>query len=461
MILLMMMSMQGAEAAPLDDYVNRPDPFYSWTTLNWSSRGPTYTLFAINMTSQMWLTDAESSQATWWHYLYVVVPDRLTNYETALLYIGLGNNPDSCIPAANDPFISFATKMADSTGSVCAVLNQVPNQPIVFNNDPNQAKRFEDAILAWSWYQFINNNASVDWLTVLPMTKAAVRAMDTITAFANQLNPSHNINKFVVSGASKRGWTTWLTGAVDRRVVAIVPIVMDLLNITEIRTDAEDREKDTKIFSTFCLLCRAAYKDRLTMPKYIITAGGDEFFLPDNSYYYLDQMLGETYLRTVPNIGHSLTFQTALVYSGVQAFYLSVVENTRRPNMTWTMKFKRTGGVLTMFTDTIPVKVEVHYAKTVDGVRRDFRASVLDPTNPGSVIPHPVFWNETKAVAKNSFQYRATFRNPKKGWLIFHIQAFFDGPKGSKFEFTTENMIIPNRLPFPRCQGEACHGMLL
>lgn len=30
---------------------------------------------------------------------------------------------------------------------------------------------------------------------------------------------------------------------------------------------------------------------------------------------------------------------------------------------------KRTGGVLTMFTDTIPVKVEVHYAKTVDGVR--------------------------------------------------------------------------------------------
>lgn len=56
MILLMMMSMQGAEAAPLDDYVHRPDPFYSWTTLNWSSRGPTYTLFAINMTSQMWLT---------------------------------------------------------------------------------------------------------------------------------------------------------------------------------------------------------------------------------------------------------------------------------------------------------------------------------------------------------------------------------------------------------------------
>ena len=35
------------------------------------------------------------------------------------------------------------------------------------------------------------------------------------------------IEKFVVSGGSKRGWTTWLVGIVDPRVMAIVPVVID------------------------------------------------------------------------------------------------------------------------------------------------------------------------------------------------------------------------------------------
>ena len=45
----------------------------------------------------------------------------------------------------------------------------------------------------------------------------------------------HDVEKFLVSGASKRGWTTWLVGGVlgnqpDSRVVGIAPIVMDMLD---------------------------------------------------------------------------------------------------------------------------------------------------------------------------------------------------------------------------------------
>lgn len=38
----------------------------------------------------------------------------------------------------------------------------------------------------------------------------------------------------MVAGASKRGWTTWTTAAVDKRVFAAIPIVMDLLNLNQV-----------------------------------------------------------------------------------------------------------------------------------------------------------------------------------------------------------------------------------
>ena len=59
------------------------------------------------------------------------------------------------------------------------------------------------------------------------MVKAAVRAMDTVTDYVHNTY-GYSIDKFVVSGASKRGWAAWLTAAVDPRVVSVIPIVMGL-----------------------------------------------------------------------------------------------------------------------------------------------------------------------------------------------------------------------------------------
>ncbi len=64
------------------------------------------------------------------------------------------------------------------------------------------------------------------------MTKAAVRALDTMTSFCGSADGGNvKLDGFVVMGGSKRGWTTWTTAVVDKRVVGIIPIVIDLLNI--------------------------------------------------------------------------------------------------------------------------------------------------------------------------------------------------------------------------------------
>jgi PhoPQ-activated pathogenicity-related protein len=99
-------------------------------------------------------------------------------------------------------------------------------QPLVFADE--QKPRSEDEIIAYTWDKFLKGGDD-QWPLRLPMTKAAVRALDTITSFCAR--EGLTLDGFVVAGASKRGWTTWATAAVDRRVVAIVPMVIDMLNI--------------------------------------------------------------------------------------------------------------------------------------------------------------------------------------------------------------------------------------
>jgi PhoPQ-activated pathogenicity-related protein len=54
------------------------------------------------------------------------------------------------------------------------------------------------------------------------MVKGVIKAMDVLQSFGRK-EWSTSIDKFVVAGQSKRGWATWLTAAVDKRVAAIAP----------------------------------------------------------------------------------------------------------------------------------------------------------------------------------------------------------------------------------------------
>ncbi|HAV61936.1 MAG TPA: PhoPQ-activated pathogenicity, partial [Verrucomicrobiales bacterium] len=188
-----------AAATALDRYVNAPDPAYRHELVE-NHTGEAGTTYLIKFTSQSWLTAAEVNHTNWWHWLIIHRPKEVTS-DTALLFITGGNNKDGKRPNPDETL----TRIANDTGSVVAQLRQVPNQPLIFHGDGKE--RVEDDLIAYGWDRFLRGGRE-EWLARFPMTKSAVRAMDTITAFLGDAGRgSLKVDKFVVAGGSKRGWT--------------------------------------------------------------------------------------------------------------------------------------------------------------------------------------------------------------------------------------------------------------
>ena len=152
------------------------------------------------------------------------------------MWITDGNNdhPEE-LPNRFNYNMLLASELAMGTGTITGCLFQVPNEKMIFSSDPEQKSRGEDAIIAFTWAHFLDHPDEPEWLVRLPMVKASVRAMDAITEFASQKLKRPQLDYYSVAGASKRGWTTWLVGAVDpTRVMAIIPMVLDAINFVAV-----------------------------------------------------------------------------------------------------------------------------------------------------------------------------------------------------------------------------------
>lgn len=78
--------------------------------------------------------------------------------------------------------------------------------------NPNRG-RSEDSMIAYTWSHWVNNTFEYDWIAQFPMTKATIKAMDAVQQWVETQTRVSAVNRFVVGGGSKRGWTTWLAGS--------------------------------------------------------------------------------------------------------------------------------------------------------------------------------------------------------------------------------------------------------
>jgi PhoPQ-activated pathogenicity-related protein len=330
------------------------------------------------------------------------------------------------------------------------VLGQIPNQPLGFA-DEGYAPRREDALVAYSWDRAMNQ-LDWQWPAYLPMTKASVRAMDSIQDMASNL-PVPPVNRFVVSGFSKRGATTWLTGAVDPRVRAIAPGVFDVLDIdkqiehhfsaygfySSAISDYEDynllrRLRTPEGQDLLEVIDPLSYRDRLDMPKFLLNSPGDQFFLPDSARFYFDQLPGEKLIRYVANTDHGLEtapgdVEDALV--SLLGWYLSILYEQPRPNISWA----HDNGQLIVTTDQTPLVVRFWQAHNPDG--RDFRLETIGRS-----------WQPLPVPAVAAGTYAVPVPQPSSGWTAYYVDLIYPGVADVPQTYSTAVFVSPDTLPY-------------
>jgi PhoPQ-activated pathogenicity-related protein len=297
----------------LAEYVAAPDESFGWTVRR---RGdtPEGPWAELTLTSQTW------QKKTWQHQLFILKPKQVRDGSRALLVIGGGSwKPELAQPPAPGEAVpeqaAKYASVAEQIGSPVAVLMQVPHQPL-------DGMR-EDALISHTFEQFFKTN-DASWPLLLPMVKSAVAGMNAVEQFAKR-EWSLKVDEFTLTGASKRGWTTWLTAAVDRRVTALAPAVIDTLNMpkqlpyqiaTWGKPSEQIRDYTERGLHKLLLTPRGqqlvhivdpySYRDAITQPKLILLGTNDRYWPLDALNLYWPDLPGKKYVLYVPNQGHGL-----------------------------------------------------------------------------------------------------------------------------------------------------------
>lgn len=424
----------------LDDYIEAPDDSYRWEVVS-ETQIDGMKIVVIDMVSQTWRSEDEVNRTQWQHWLKLAIPDNVTS-PFAFLTVGGGSNRPDQTPSGPD---EATIQIARATGTVAAELGMVPNQPLIFHGDGKP--RYEDDLIGYTWDQFLQTGDPA-WPARNPMVKSVIRAMDTITAvMASDVGNGAKVDRFVVAGGSKRGWTTWLAG-LDPRVEAIVPIVIDVLNTERsmrhhfaaygywapaignyVQHRIMERMEHPRMQELYELVDPYYYRHRLDKPKYIVNAAGDQFFLPDSSQFYFDDLIGAKRLRYVPNGDHGLDGTDAI--ESIAAFYWLIVNDQPVPKFSWTTLDDRSIRVQNQDPPS-----EVRLWKATNPETRDFRVETLGRE-----------FESTPLKDQGGGVYVATVDDPESGWTAYFVELTYNlGPM--KLKMTTDVKVVPDVLPF-------------
>jgi len=414
----------------LDSYLHNGDQTFKWEIKDTYTYGD-ITAYEVLLTSQKW------REFTWKHQLSVLVPKEI-KHDGALLFI-TGGSVKEGEPNWNkreDMFNRAMSTLATKNNAIVAVLRQTPNQPLFGDLK-------EDALISYTLHQF-KKDGDYSWPLLFPMVKSAVRAMDAVQALAKE-TLHKEVKSFVVSGASKRGWTTWLTGASDKRAVAIAPMVIDILNMpvnldyqmkvwNKYSEQIEDYVKigipqsaHTKEGAAINeMIDPYSYRKKLTMPKMLFMGTNDEYWTVDAVKHYIGQIPGENFIHYVPNVGHDLGDKRQAL-EALSAFFGNTLNKNPYPACQWSVSTTKKGVDITVKTTSDKLEdVTVWSANSTDMIFQDEK------------------WEGKSLGIKNKASFSVNEAYPASGFRAFYVDLKYKAPTGGTYTESTRMFVTDN-----------------
>lgn len=403
--------------ADLDAYLKKPEPVYKWEKKG-EQKMDGCTVYDLHLVSQTW------QGIVWEHRLQIFRPDKVDYPNFCTVYNTGGGGSDTNT--------RMGVKLAKDSGAMYAILFNIPNQPLY-------GGKTEDALIVYTWLQYLQTGDE-SWPLHFPMAKAVLKAMDAIQAFSKQEGlPA--INDFLVHGASKRGWTTWLCGASrDPRIKAIAPMVIDVLNVpaqTKHQLDAYGKPSEqigdyTSV--NFQELLKTpggkklmqledpySYLDRLTLPKLILLGTNDRYWTVDSLNLYWDDLKGPKWVLYAPNSGHGLEDRER-VFNTLTAFIRMIAGHGKWPQPRWNYQDSPAGAELTIRSD-MPAKEGRLFH--VAAPTQDFRDSK---------------WT-FEAMQKNNGRLQGSWAEPKEGYAAIYGESVYE-IDGRTFTLSTQMHVL-------------------
>jgi PhoPQ-activated pathogenicity-related protein len=288
---LMLAGVRAGEEMPseLIDYVKARDEAFRWELRSKSGQDG-WTRFEVTLTSQAW------QGTTWKHSLSVALPPPASGVadDAAMLFLGRDMGPGETLESA-----------VRAAGIACITMDGIPNAGL-FGLPEGQLMRHAER-----QYMATGDPA---WMPLCPMVKSVARAMDAIGALTAVERPVP-VKRFVLLGHSKRGVTAWLSAAADPRVIGIVPMGADLLNLPAqfagwprlrgiLLADPEQtqREAGRRILT---VMDPYNYRRNLAIPKLNVSGSNDPAYPTAGVNLFWNDMPDPKWLLYVPNRGHN------------------------------------------------------------------------------------------------------------------------------------------------------------